>query len=129
MFIAGLLSLLAVRNVARPAPVTNTSNGRVQGNPHLTHDEYLGIPFGYAPRFEPPVDRAGQPFDQDPLIATAFGPACIQDGDFSNETYGSENECLNMNVWKPFPPPKEPLAVILFVPGGSWQFGEAEVTI
>jgi carboxylesterase type B len=59
-------------------------------------------------------------------MATDFGPACIQVGYAYNETYGNETDCLVMNIWQPFPMPKEPLAVLVFMPGGSWQFGEAQ---
>jgi para-nitrobenzyl esterase len=54
-----------------------------------------------------------------------WGPACLQVLG-PKTTYGSE-DCLVANVWQPATAkPGEVLPVMVFVFGGSNQFGEAE---
>jgi len=80
---------------------------------------------GTAERFEPAVPRS-KGFDQNPLDATYFGPACLQT--LTNvTTYGSEYSCHVLNIWRPAGVgPGANLPVLLFVPGGTNDFGEAE---
>ena len=81
-------------------------------------EEFLGMPFGHAARFEPPVDFKGR-YKTDVLETKYFGHACecstsrhfcsidlafrglvpgMQVGDATNVTYGSE-DCLFANIW------------------------------
>eukprot|EP00930_Biecheleria_cincta_P038024 TRINITY_DN26124_c0_g1_i1.p1 TRINITY_DN26124_c0_g1~~TRINITY_DN26124_c0_g1_i1.p1 ORF type:complete len:565 (-),score=76.23 TRINITY_DN26124_c0_g1_i1:258-1952(-) len=104
----------------------HTSNGAVQGTalPYGVN-EYLGMKFASAKRFEAPVDFAGR-YPEQPLQATDFGPACMQVGNSPGETYGSE-DCLFANVWQPRnAKPGAGLPVVVFIYGGSNQFGETE---
>ena len=102
-----------------------TALGTVRGNGFPIFQEFLGIPYGTAERFEPAVPRS-KGFDQNPLEATYFGPACLQT--LTNvTTYGSEYSCHVLNIWRPAGVgPGANLPVMLFVPGGTNDFGEAE---
>ena len=65
------------------------------------------------------------PFDVQPLPATYYGPACKQVLS-STTNYGVE-ECHFLNVWRPAgASAAASLPVMLFIPGGSNDFGEAE---
>eukprot|EP00466_Bigelowiella_natans_P010094 jgi/Bigna1/142181/aug1.67_g16889 len=90
------LHLLAhLSSASRPA-FARTSCGTVRGN-QLPNgaDEFLGIPFGYAERFEAPQLR--------------------------------KEDCLVMNVWKPSNATNaSSLPVLVYIYGGSNDFGEAE---
>lgn len=82
------------------------------------------MPFGSAPRFEASVLRSA-PFTQNPFDATYFGQACLQVLT-QNTTYGVE-DCLVMNVWSPRGATRESkLPVLVYIYGGSNDFGEAE---
>ena len=113
-----------------PPPTVTTSLGTVFGTalPPDTSgakpvNQFLGIPFA-APtkRWEPPVDLS-TPYSTQPFNATMWGSACLQVLS-QNTTYGSD-DCLSANVWQPATPSaKKP--VLVFIYGGSNQFGEAE---
>jgi len=102
-----------------------TALGDVRGNAFPSFDEFLGIPYGSAKRFEPATPRT-EHFEKSPLDATYFGPACLQT--LTNvTTYGSEYSCHVLNCWRPSGATAgADLPVLLFVPGGSNDFGEAE---
>jgi len=97
----------------------------VEGNQLPGANEFLGIPFAKPTRrFEPPEDFAGH-FDT-VLAAHDFGPACLQVGDSVDTTYGSE-DCLMVNVWQPAGAQQgAKLPVLVFIYGGSNQYGETE---
>lgn len=126
-----LLNCLLAAAAAVPPTVT-TSGGAVFGSalPRGSPDaeavnQFLGLPFG-APtkRWEPPVDFAGS-YGAAPLNATMWGAACLQVLTY-NTTYGSE-DCLKINVWQPASAtPRTRKPVMVFIYGGSNQFGEAE---
>ena len=117
-------------------PTVITSGGPIFGS-HLPAgfdalpvNQYLGVPFARPTRrFEPPVDFEGR-YHSNPLNATMWGAACLQvGGNASATSYGSE-DCLRANVWQPSPPPAAAATpgkpVMVFIYGGSNQFGEAE---
>lgn len=113
-----------------PAAQVRTSGGDVHGT-LLPPDEaaggaaveqYLGVPFAHARRFEPPEDFVGR-YPGGAIAATMWGPACTQVGADPSATYGSE-DCLRANVWRPAR--GAGLPVMVFIYGGSNQFGEAE---
>ena len=106
------------------SPVVRTSLGTVRGNALVDADEFLGIPYGTAERFQPAEPRTN-PFDESPLVATYYGPACKQVLN-SKKNYGVE-ECHYLNVWRPAGTAAgASLPVMLYIPGGSNDFGEAE---
>jgi len=107
-------------------PQVRTTSGIVEGNELPGANEFLGIPFAEPTRrFEPPEDLR-RPYKSSPLAATDFGFACLQVGDTTDDVYGSE-DCLYANVWQPAgTKPGDNLPVLVFIYGGSNQFGEAE---
>lgn len=110
---------------ARGRPVVTTSLGDVRGNALQEADEFLGIPYGAAARFRAATTRT-EAFDEGSLDASYYGPACLQTLT-SSKTYGVEHGCHVINVWRPAgAAPGAKLPVMLFVPGGSNDFGEAE---
>ena len=84
---------------ARPAPIAHTSLGAVRGNALHDADEFLGLPYASAKRFQPAVPRSA-PFDTSPLVATYYGPACKQVLS-STKNYGVEHGCHVLNIWRP----------------------------
>lgn len=103
------------------SPTANTSLGVLVGTALLAADQFLGIPYGTARRFEAAIERTA-PFAEQPRLARDFGPACLQ---FltHNQTYGSEHECFVVNVWRPRGAAAG-LPVLVYVPGGENAFGE-----
>lgn len=88
-------------------------------------EQYLGVPFARAKRFAPPEDLL-EPYHGGQITATMWGPACMQVGGDPFTTYGSE-DCLKANIWKPQSAEAgSNLPVMVFIYGGSNQFGEAE---
>ncbi|KAB2110991.1 hypothetical protein AG0111_0g796 [Alternaria gaisen] len=98
--------------------------------------QYLGVPFASPPeRFSPP--QAAVPF-QEPVNATEFRPACIQQfryplsssqftqAVFNNPPPEESEDCLYLNVYAPATPPGGAgRAVMFWIYGGSLQFGNA----
>eukprot|EP00038_Savillea_parva_P018298 m.22930 g.22930 ORF g.22930 m.22930 type:complete len:607 (-) comp4044_c0_seq1:182-2002(-) len=112
------------------APVATTNGGQVWGTKlpasagGVEVNQYLGIPFATAERWSPPQDFTGS-YPVSPRNSTMWGPACLQVLT-ENTTYGSE-ACLVANVWQPANAvPGAKKKVLVFVYGGSDQFGEAE---
>lgn len=119
------LGLAATGAAAEKIAKVQTSNGKAHGTVLPGVHEFLGMKFATAKRYEPPVLFTGR-YPEQPLQATDFGPACMQVGGMPNLTYGSE-DCLYANVWKPsYAKPGEDLPVVVFIYGGSNQFGETE---
>jgi para-nitrobenzyl esterase len=128
MLVKVMLSTLA--HPPPGAPTVVTTGGIVWGAPLPASaggaevSQFLGVPFARAERWSPPVDFTGQ-YKQQPLNATMWGRACLQILD-QGVSYGSE-DCLQANVWKPAgATPQSQLPVLVFIYGGSNQFGEAE---
>ena len=106
-------------------PTVHTSAGTVRGVRLDGASQYLGMRFATSARFEPPVDFTGR-YANGTHDGTDFGRACMQVGAAPNVTYGSE-DCLVANVWQPAGArPGDRLPVLVFIYGGSWQFGETE---
>eukprot|EP00929_Paragymnodinium_shiwhaense_P013102 TRINITY_DN120963_c0_g1_i1.p1 TRINITY_DN120963_c0_g1~~TRINITY_DN120963_c0_g1_i1.p1 ORF type:complete len:594 (-),score=117.86 TRINITY_DN120963_c0_g1_i1:283-2013(-) len=128
MLVLACLSALATSAGAADliGPQATTSSGPVVGHAIPGANEFLGIPFGKpTKRYEPPEDWSG-PYKREPLDATDFGAACLQVGNSAEDTYGSE-DCLFANVWQPTnATPGSKLPVLVFINGGSNQFGEPE---
>ncbi|KAK0536587.1 hypothetical protein OC842_001946 [Tilletia horrida] len=84
-------------------------------------DAFLGVRYAQPPvgplRFAKPQPVAAS---NEMINATQFGPACFQNipnGNFSED-------CLFLNLYRPSDPAdREKLPVMLFVHGGSFQFG------
>ncbi len=123
--------LMSVSLQAEAVPTAITQNGTVTGFIEKETEVFLGIPFAKPPigelRWQPPQALETR---QGTLQATAFGPACMQFGNFytSNDPttfekpYGSE-DCLYLNIWKPKTAEKRP--VVVYIHGGSAVHGAA----
>ena len=82
---------------------------------------YLGIPFaesaGGQNRWKPPVPKTAW---QGTFRATRLGPACPQNTD---NMYPQGEDCLSVNVWTPEGSRPEPRAVMVFIYGGAFIYG------
>ena len=91
--------------------------------------QFLGVPFASAEKWAAPKDFRTK-YASNPYNATMWGDACTQVLT-PGVTYGSF-DCLAVNVWTPAPAAPQngsggkPLPVLVFIYGGSNQFGEAE---
>jgi len=110
----------------------NTQQGPIKGtSPTAGVRRFLGIPYGIANRWEaphtPPVRSA-------PFQANSFGDSCVQllspssleflklIGITNPQVPESEN-CLSVNIWAPSLSRKQGTAVMIWIYGGSDQFG------
>jgi len=126
----GLLPIgAAAVSPAPQAPIVRTALGPVQGN---WMDEgrvaaYLGIPFAQPPvadlRFE--KARPASPWGPQPLQATRFKPACMQQGQVPADV-GMSEDCLYLNVYAPQAASDAgPRPVMVFLHGGRYWTGRA----
>jgi len=92
----------SIGSVSSPV-VVKTSLGPIMGFTDNKVESFLGVPYAIPPigqfRFAPtqPIAVAWGP---QPLNATQYGPACMQD----NETWVGRNmseDCLTLNIWRP----------------------------
>lgn len=155
--LAALLSLLAccpaecswlswVRGVAFPRvalpreapPTTVVALGPLTGEwvlpPGATRRvaRFLGVPYGAdtggSGRWAPP--RSPPPWGLAPLVATAWGPACVQafQRDDPDSAAVVSEDCLSLNVFTPVlgtTPRKPPAPVMLFFHGGAFVAGSS----
>jgi carboxylesterase type B len=84
-------------------------------------DAYLGIRYGAAGRWEYATLHRGT----EPTVATAFGEECIhaQLGTQKKMTTVGKEDCFFVNVWTPAERGREPLPVLVFIPGGGFIIG------
>lgn len=113
-----------------------TQQGAVTGSLVLpTVRRFLGIPYATAGRWQPP---ATPPTRSAALNATQFADSCVQNlGPASAEfltltgapltPIPESDNCLNLNVWAPSSGRKQSTAVLLWIYGGSFQFGTVSV--
>ncbi len=112
-----------------------TSMGRIKGNDHGDYNEFLGVRFARAGRFEyaVPVDSWDGEYD-----AAAPGPACPQTRGFyphfehptrrfyhhefrEGQTFEYSEDCLNLNIYAPKEAKDCP--VIIYFYGGGFDSG------
>ena len=104
-------------------------------------DAFLGIPFAEPisgeRRFSRPVAKA--PWgDSEVFDATEYGDGCWQVPDTAfpgfegseiwNPTVPLSDDCLNLNVWVPYPRPQNS-AVLLWIFGGSYWYGVGSLSL
>lgn len=124
--------------------VVSTSSGELQGTvedsaPNVR--QFLGIPYAQSPvgdlRFQPPAPYAA---DGDARDASAYGPSCLQPGsssltalydkympEFLPGSSAQSEDCLFLNVYAPAGAAEEKLPVFVFIPGGAFATGGANV--
>lgn len=110
--------------------------------------QFLGVPYAEQPlgarRWLPPIPAAGR---NDTIEATNFGPACPQFEGNKDTTWLVDapefkivprdymgEDCLSVNLWVPWTSeiscnqrPENPLPVIAWIHGGSFQTGGASI--
>lgn len=103
--------------------------GQVRGRKTAQCCSFLGIPYGTARRFQPPVPARWEGV----LDCLEYGPCAPQprfrgpkpaDRPFPME--GSE-DCLNLNVWTKHTAPQAGRPVVVYVHGGAFQNGKNSV--
>lgn len=119
--------------------IVRTTKGLVRGQRVISPtgklvDQFLGIPYG-----KPPVGkyrfRHPRPMDpwEDIFNATTLPTSCYQINDTTfgenfpgtlmwNANTPMSEDCLNLNVWVPYPRPKE-AAVLVWIFGGGFYSG------
>ena len=117
-----------------------TSYGIIKGNDRENCNEFLGIRYAKAGRFEyaVPVDKAETDGEYD---ATAFGGVCPQSRQYFEHleipermfyhkefrdgiTYDYDEDCLNLNIYAPKKAENAP--VIIFIHGGGFNSGSTK---
>jgi para-nitrobenzyl esterase len=106
-----------------------TASGPVIGDGRSSLTAYLGIPYAKAPtgnlRWKPPVPV--DPWTK-PLLAIDYGKQCPQLSFILRRVIGDE-DCLNLNVWKPKTKTDKPLPVMVFIHGGANSIGASNQKI
>ena len=120
-------------------PIVNTKAGRLRGFKWGSTYNFLGITYGTAERFMPPVPVAPWTGVKDAII---YGDASLtaETGKLTNHPdyeallgqnnclYKSE-DCLNLNVWTPSIDPEAMKPVMVFIAGGGFHSGGANESI
>lgn len=101
------------------AQQVDTKHGRVTGKQVGSTREFLGIPYGKAQRFLPPMAADDWSEARD---ATQFGPACPQAKNSLASVPLQSEDCLTVNVYTPADV-SGPLPVIVFLHGGAFVMG------
>ena len=111
-------------SLAQDGPIVDLAAGAVQGSAGDVVS-FMGIPYA-APPTGPLRWKAPQPAErwEGVLEATAFGPACMQQGDRE-----MSEDCLYVNVWAPREALEETadLPVLVWVFGGSFHGGSGDI--
>jgi len=134
---AALAALLSLPATAQDQPRARVAQGELAGTRERGVDVFLNVPFGAAPVGELRWKAAQTPPAwQGVRDASKPGPACLQPdakplGPWSMEYLIAppySEDCLNLNVWTTAKPGANQ-AVVLFVPGGGFSAGGANVPI
>ncbi|XP_071950076.1 cholinesterase-like [Antedon mediterranea] len=133
-----LISIVASEDVYQETNEGNILGKRINVFEHSV-DVFLGIPYAEAPvgnnRFKEPVKKQAwlKTFN-----ATAYGFGCMQLPDIYfpgfegtemwNPNVELDEDCLNLNVWVPYPRPIG-AAVMVWIYGGSYFGGVASLDV
>ncbi|KAF8513089.1 Carboxylesterase [Gautieria morchelliformis] len=138
--LAVLSSLIISASTVQSSPVVITTSGILQGAEQDGVISFKGIPFALPPvgslRWEPPIPL----LSLDIRNATALGPACLQQFTFATQNMseflfnnppppGESEDCLFLNVWAPVPSTGSTKPVVVWIYGGSLQFGTGSLAV
>ncbi len=110
--------MLATASASKDFSIVSTENGSIEGSIEGDYRRFLGIPFA-----APPVGNlrfaAPQPVKSWHGVrkATHFGHACPQGTTWTDE------DCLYLNVYTPYPVSKKPVPVMVWIYGGAYILG------
>jgi carboxylesterase type B len=107
------------RGTSQPSLVVKTEQGRLAGVRSGEVDSFLGVPFAAPPtgdlRWQPP---AAAPAWSGTRSAAEAGPLCPQ-----LSVAKAEEDCLNLNVFRPARSSKRALPVLFYIHGGGFSNG------
>lgn len=106
--------------------ISNHSGSFLGSNFNDEVDEFLGIRFAHAERFQTPIDIEKY---SEVVQAKSFGPQSPQVPGFMEEILNTKQlptseDCLYLNIWKPSVV-KAPLPVLFWIHGGAYTNGTA----
>jgi para-nitrobenzyl esterase len=130
------MTLLAALFVLAPALASaaevRTDAGRLRGTATQGVVAYEGVPYA-APPVGPLRWREPQPVQPWTGVrdATAFAPACMQLGASmpGEPDPRTSEDCLYLNVWAPSGRRRDPLPVMVFIPGGGYTNGATSLPL
>ncbi|HLO60396.1 MAG TPA: carboxylesterase/lipase family protein [Bacteroidales bacterium] len=111
-----------------PSTLVNTQQGPVEGVVENGLIVYKGIPFATPPtgdlRWRPPRPPNKH---ADVFKADHFAPACPQPvyPGISDLRYGTSEDCLYLNIWKPAESNSGKIPVLVWIHGGGFTIGTA----
>ena len=116
-------------DAATTADEVATDKGKVKGTVKTGYREFLGIPYAKAPkgklRWKKPEAPDAWSKTRD---ATKFGARCHQiDLAGAGSTTPMDEDCLFVNVWTPHPLPSKPSQVMVWIHGGGFVIGSADM--
>ncbi|MGV0626130.1 carboxylesterase/lipase family protein [Mycolicibacter minnesotensis] len=117
---------ISARAVALNADVVRTGAGLLKGSVGPDHRLFQGIPYAAPPvgplRWQQPAPMPAWPGVRDALHR---GPWCVQPD--AAEVDPISEDCLTLNVWTPTGSAAEPLPVMVWIHGGSFMRGSADI--
>lgn len=95
-----------------------TDGGPVSGQVTGGGSVFLGLRYGTARRFQPPVKPAAW---SEPYAADHYGKASPQTD--TPDAYGQDEDCLFLNIWTPEASSRKPRPVMFYIHGGAYNNG------
>ena len=120
-----LLSACGQQEPDSQRPTVKTANGQIMGVQRNGADEYRGIPYGQAARWE--IAKAS-PTWNGVLDAANFGASCAQEKRFDLTEESLSEDCLFLNVSTPVgAQDNSGLPVLVWLPGGAFVGGGGQL--
>jgi para-nitrobenzyl esterase len=110
-----------------------TTSGLVIGAADDDVVAFKGVPYAAPPvgplRWRPPQPAPAWP---QPLVANKVGPICMQKYNAKDNGVGPlpmSEDCLTLNVWRPFAEADHPLPVMVWIHGGGFVNGSGTAAL